>query len=78
MAGTLKQVELTVACGYGNVGFRFTPNGTTRQWLLERNWAQLVDEAEQPSRPARMAAKAAKKVADGAKKMADGASSLFA
>ena len=44
MAGTLKKVRLTVACGYGDVGFEFTPNGTTRDWLMERGWAKIVDD----------------------------------
>jgi hypothetical protein len=77
MAGTLKEVELTVACGYGDVGRRFTPNGTVRQWLLDRKWAVIVDETDTPARPAKLAARAAKKLADGLKKTADGATSLF-
>ncbi len=42
MAGTLKKVRLTVACGYGDVGFEFIPNGTTRDWLLARGWAVVL------------------------------------
>ncbi len=49
MAGTLKKVRLTVACGYGDVGFEFTPSGTTRDWLLARKWAVVVEEVKSNS-----------------------------
>lgn len=68
--GTLKKIRLTVACGYGDAGFEFTPNGVTRDWLVARGWAVLVDEVElNGGRPARLAGKAAKKIADGMKRL---------
>ncbi len=69
MAGTLKKMRLTVACGYGDVGFEFTPNGTTRDWLLERGWAVIVNEVEPGGRPAKLARAAAKKIAEGGKRL---------
>lgn len=69
MAGALKKVRLTMACGYGDVGFEFTPTGTVRDWLLERGWAVIVQEAETPARPVKMARAAAKKLADGLKRL---------
>lgn len=64
MAGTLKKVRLTVACGYGDVGFEFTPTGVVRDWLLSRRYAVIVEEAETPARPAKFGAKAAKKLGE--------------
>lgn len=64
MADTLKKMRLTVACGYGDVGFEFTPTGTVRDWLLERGWAVIIEDG--PSRPVKLARSAAKKLAEGA------------
>lgn len=58
---TNPEVELTVACGYGDVGFRMRPNALVRDWLLAMGYAKIV-EAEQPSRPAKLAGKAAAKL----------------
>lgn len=72
MAGTLKKVRLTVACGYGDVGREFIPTGMERDWLLQRGWAVIVDEVENSNlggRPAKLARAAAKKLADGVKKL---------
>lgn len=70
MAGTQKKVRLTVACGYGDVGHEFVPNGVTRQWLLDRGWAVVVEEAEGGGgRPGKLAGKAAQKISDAAKKL---------
>ncbi len=62
MAGTQVTLELTVACGYGDVGTRLTPNGVVRDWLLNMKYARVV-EAASPARPAKLAARAAAKIA---------------
>lgn len=54
------EVELTVACGYGDVGQRLRPNAVVRDWIIGNGYGRLVNEAESPERPARMSAKAAK------------------
>lgn len=52
MAGTLKTIEITVACSYGNVGRRFTPNASVAEWLLARGWGKVVEDekADKPKR----------------------------
>ena len=61
MAGTLKQVRITVACAYGDVGHEFTPNGTLRDWLVGNGFAEVI-EAASPARPAKIGAKALDKI----------------
>lgn len=63
---TNPEVEIILACAYGDVGRRLRPNGTVRDFLLGNGFAKIV-EAEQPARPARLSARAAKKIADGTK-----------
>jgi len=67
MAGTLKQVRLTRACGYGDVGTLLTPNATVRDWILQNNFGVVIataHEAETPARPAKVSALAARKLAE--------------
>lgn len=66
MAGTLKAVRLTRACGYGDVGRVFTPSGTVRDWIVGNGFGVIVEgnEAEAPVRPARLARKALDKLKD--------------
>lgn len=66
MAGTLKQVRIVVACAYGDVGHKLTPNGTLRDWLIANGLA-VIDDAAAPARPAKLAGKAARKIADTAR-----------
>jgi len=61
MSGTLKPVEILVACHYGDVGRRLTPNATLRDWLVSQGYAKVV-EAETPERPAKLTARAAAKI----------------
>ena len=69
MAGTLKKMRLTVACGYGDVGFEFTPTGMVRDWLLERGWAVIVGGDAINSRPAVFSGKAARKLVQAGKSL---------
>lgn len=59
------EVEITLACRYGNVGHRFRPNGTLRDWLVNNGFAKVVEDP----RPARLTGKAAKKIAEATKGM---------
>lgn len=62
MAGNNPEVEIILACAYGDVGVRLRPNATLRDWLVGNGFAKLV---EVEARPVRFAGKAAKKIADG-------------
>lgn len=75
MAGTLVKVRFKLAWQNYRVGDEITPNGVLRDWLVGNGYAAIVgsaNEAETPSRPAKLAAKAAKKIAEGAKSLFGG------
>jgi len=69
MSGPLKKVRFIAAWQSYRVGDIIQPNGTLRQWLIGNGYAELVEEAETPARPARFSRKAAQKVATGAKQL---------
>lgn len=69
MAGTLKPVRFKLAWQGFRVGDIITPNGTTRDFLVGNGYADIVEEAETPARPGKLAAKAAKKIAEASKSM---------
>jgi hypothetical protein len=65
------EVEIVLACAYGDVGQRLRPNGTLRDWLVGHGFAKIVkpaaagDEAADPARPAKFAQKAKAKLLGG-------------
>lgn len=66
MAGTPPEVELTVACGYGDVGYRFRPGAIVREWVLGMGYGRLVQDVRD-QRPAILSARAGDKVAGAAR-----------
>jgi hypothetical protein len=38
------EVELTVACGYGDVGHRLRPNAVVRAWIIDNGYGKLVGQ----------------------------------
>jgi hypothetical protein len=63
MAGSNPEVELVVACGYGDKGFRMRPNAMVRQWLLNTGYGRLVTD----QKPALLSTRAGEKVAGAAR-----------
>jgi hypothetical protein len=64
------EVELTIACGYGDVGQRLRPNGVVRAWIVNNGYGRVVDPTD--PRPAKLVGKAAKKIADSVKSLLPG------
>jgi len=62
---TNPEVEIIVACAYGDVGRRLRPNGTLRDWLVGNGFAKVLEDP----RPARLTGRAAKKIAEATKAM---------
>lgn len=66
------EVEIIVACGYGDVGHRLRPNGVVRDWIVGNGYGKVV-EAASPARRAVLSAGAAAKLgAATAKKLIGG------
>ena len=57
------EVEIILACAYGDVGARLRPNATLRDWLIANGFARM-SEAASPARPGKLTGKAAQKIAD--------------
>lgn len=71
MAGTLKKVRFIVAWQTYRVGDVIEPNGTLRDWLVGRGYAEVIDTGSLQAPLTRDGAKkgVASKVKEGAKRL---------
>jgi len=60
MAGTSPEVQITVACAYGDVGHRLRPTAMVRDWLIGMGYAKVLTV---DPKPAVLTARASEKVA---------------
>jgi hypothetical protein len=65
------KVRITVACGYGDVGYDLHAHRHGARLAPRERLRRARDEPE-PSRPAKLSRKAAKKIADGARQLFGG------